>query len=51
MVDSKELCFMVSDDKANEDDNAIWVNSPFFTLALEKMFNDIWKDLQPVRVE
>ncbi len=49
IVDGKELVFMLADDKANEDDNAIWVNAPFFASALEKMFNDSWQKLAEIK--
>lgn len=51
LVDSKNLVFLVTDDKLNEDDHAIWVQTPFFASALEKMFNDIWQKLPEVKVE
>ena len=51
LVDSKHLVFMVTDDKMNEDDNAIWVQTPFFASALESMFNDIWQKLPEIKVD
>ena len=41
LVDGKDLVFLITDDKQNEDDHAIWVSTPFFASALDKMFNDI----------
>ena len=40
IIDSSHLVFMVSDDKdTNQDfDTGIWVTTPFFTSAFEKMF-------------
>ena len=45
MVDGKEITFMLSDDKdvhANYD-TGIWVNTPFFTAAVESMFQKEWE--------
>ncbi|MBI4158862.1 TrmB family transcriptional regulator [Candidatus Woesearchaeota archaeon] len=44
LIDGKEMLFMVLDDnKVHESyDTAIWVDSPFFTSALENMFNLSW---------
>ena len=48
LIDGKEILFMVlDDDKVHESyDTAIWVDSPFFTSALENMFNLSWNSLQ-----
>lgn len=48
LIDGKEMLFMVlDDDKVHESyDTAIWVDSPFFTSALENMFNISWNSLQ-----
>ena len=48
LIDGKEMLFMVlNDDKVHESyDTAIWVDSPFFTSALENMFNLSWNSLQ-----
>ena len=50
MADGKELIFMMMDDeKVHESyDTAIWVDSPFFTKALESMFDQTWNNLQKV---
>jgi len=40
IIDGKELLFMTNNGETHEDyDNGIWVNSKYFTQALEKMFN------------
>jgi|SRR3989338_492792 len=48
LIDGKEMLFMVlDDDKVHESyDTAIWVDSPFFTSALENMFILSWGSLQ-----
>lgn len=52
VVDSKDLVFMVLDDKEVHPtyDVGIWVNTPFFASALEQMFNAVWKDLKPAQL-
>ncbi len=49
VVDSKELVFMVLDDKEVHPtyDVGIWVNTPFFAKALDSLFDIAWKDLKP----
>ena len=49
VVDSKELIFMVLDDKEVHPtyDVGIWVNTPFFASALEKLFELAWKEMAP----
>jgi len=49
VVDSKELIFMVMDDKDVHPtyDVGIWVNTPIFASALEQLFELAWKDLKP----
>ncbi len=47
IVDSKELMFMVSEDKGihSEFDVGIWVNTGFFAQALQSMFDIKWNKL------
>ncbi len=49
VVDGKELIFMVLDDKEVHPtyDVGIWVNTPFFASALEKLFELAWKEMSP----
>jgi hypothetical protein len=44
IVDENEMIFTVSDDKDVHEnyDTAVWVNTPFFTKAMIKMFNNTW---------
>ena len=44
IVDNKEVMFIVTDDKDVHEtyDTAVWISSPFFTQALETMFNFTW---------
>ncbi len=47
VVDSKDLLFMIMDDKDVHPtyDVGVWVNTPFFAGALENLFNVAWKDM------
>ncbi len=49
VIDSKELTFMVLDDKDVHPtyDVGIWVNTPFFAAALEQLFELAWKEMKP----
>ncbi|MBI2110065.1 TrmB family transcriptional regulator [Candidatus Woesearchaeota archaeon] len=48
LVDEKELMFMVANDKdIHEDyDTGIWVSTPYFSGALNSMFNQVWNNMQ-----
>ena len=43
-VDSKDLVFMALDDKEVHPsyDLGIWVKTPYFTTAMDHMFNNVW---------
>ena len=45
IIDENEMMFTVSDDKNVHEsyDTAVWVNTPFFTKAMVKMFNNTWQ--------
>lgn len=45
IVDEREMIFAVADDKEVHEsyDTAVWVNTPFFTKAMVKMFNNAWQ--------
>ena len=49
IVDGKEIVFMIMDDKTVHPtyDVGIWVNSPFFSSALDSLFNTAWKSMKP----
>ncbi|MBN2421891.1 TrmB family transcriptional regulator [Candidatus Woesearchaeota archaeon] len=51
VVDSKELIFMVMDDKDVHPsyDVGIWVNTPFFASALEDLFELAWVDMETAK--
>jgi phosphatidylserine/phosphatidylglycerophosphate/cardiolipin synthase-like enzyme len=51
VVDSKDLVFMVLDDKDVHPtyDVGIWVNTPFFASAVENLFDSAWKNMKPVK--
>ena len=48
LVDGKEVIFMIMDDKDVHPtyDVGIWVNSPFFSSALQALFSIAWKSLK-----
>lgn len=48
LVDSTEIVFMIMDDQQVHPtyDVGIWVNTPFFTQALENLFDIAWNDLK-----
>ena len=49
IIDSKELMFMVLDDEEVHPtyDVGVWINTPFFASALDKLFDVCWKGLTP----
>ena len=51
IVDGKELIFMIMDDNSVHPtyDVGIWVNTPFFSSALENLFNIAWKSMKPAK--
>ncbi len=50
LVDGKEIIFMVMNDNDVHPtyDVGIWVNTPFFSSALQSLFDLAWKDMKPV---
>ncbi len=50
LVDGKEIMFMaLNDDEVHPSyDLGVWVNTPYFTTAMENMFQTCWKDFEPV---
>ncbi|MDP7476627.1 MAG: helix-turn-helix domain-containing protein [Candidatus Woesearchaeota archaeon] len=48
IVDGKEIIFMIMDDNSVHPtyDVGIWVNTPFFSSALEDLFNIAWKSMK-----
>ena len=51
IIDSKELMFMLLDDEKFHPnyDVGVWINTEFFSKALEQMFELAWKEMKPVR--
>ncbi len=51
IIDGKEITFMLLDDKQvhSNYDTAIWVNTPFFTSAIEAMFNKEWENQKALK--
>ncbi len=49
IVDKNELVFMMMDDSEVHPtyDVGVWVNTPFFSNALESMFDLAWKNMKP----
>jgi sugar-specific transcriptional regulator TrmB len=50
IVDKKEIVFMVLDDQKVHPtyDVGIWINTPFFSSALEELFELAWKEMKPL---
>ena len=53
IVDGKEIMFMVlnDDDVHPTYDVGIWANTPFFASAVDGMFDNVWKELEPASKE
>jgi hypothetical protein len=51
IVDGKEIIFMIMNDASVHPtyDVGIWVNTPFFSSALESLFNIAWKSMKPAK--
>lgn len=51
IIDSNQLMFMLLDDEKFHPnyDIGVWINTEFFALALEQLFDLAWKDMKPVR--
>ena len=51
VVDGEEIVFMVMDDSAVHPsyDVGIWVNTPFFSQALENLFELAWNEMVPAK--
>ena len=51
IIDSTQLMFMLLDDEKFHPnyDIGIWVNTDFFALALEQMFELAWNEMKPVK--
>lgn len=53
VVDGKEIIFMIMDDQEVHPtyDIGIWINSPFFSQAIENLFEIAWKSMKEVKVK
>jgi len=53
VVDGREIVFMVMDDADVHPtyDVGIWINTPFFSQALEDLFELAWKDMKKIKVK
>ncbi len=51
VVDGKELVFMILDDAEVHPtyDIGIWINTPFFSAALEELFELAWKEMKKLK--
>tara|TARA_Y100000310_G_scaffold121029_1_gene119800 strand:- start:6902 stop:7708 length:807 start_codon:yes stop_codon:yes gene_type:complete len=51
IIDSSQLMFMLLDDEKFHPnyDTGVWINTQFFSQALEQMFEIAWKDMKPVK--
>ncbi|MFH0936404.1 MAG: helix-turn-helix domain-containing protein [Candidatus Woesearchaeota archaeon] len=52
IIDSKDLVMMLEDDKSIHEnyDTAIWLKTPYFSTALENIFNHTWVNLPRVKL-
>ena len=44
IVDQEQVLFHLSDNQSGDDETAIWLNTPFFTGALNFLFNKVWNN-------
>ena len=53
VVDGREIIFMIMDDKEIHPtyDIGIWINSPFFSSAVDNLFDLAWKSMKEVKVK
>ena len=53
VVDGKEIIFMIMDDSEVHPtyDIGIWINTPFFSQAVENLFEIAWKGMKEVKVK
>ncbi len=53
VVDGKEIVFMIMDDEEVHPtyDIGIWINSPFFSSAIENLFDVAWKAMKEVKAK
>lgn len=51
IVDGNQLMFMLLDDEKFHPnyDVGVWINTEFFSGALENLFDNAWKDMKPVK--
>jgi len=51
IIDSNQLMFMLLDDEKFHPnyDIGVWINTPFFALALEQLFELAWKDMKCIK--
>jgi len=51
VIDSNQLMFMLLDDEKFHPnyDLGVWINTEFFAVALEQLFDLAWKEMKPVR--
>jgi HTH-type transcriptional regulator, sugar sensing transcriptional regulator len=53
VVDGKEIIFMIMNDMDVHPtyDIGIWINTPFFSQALENLFEIAWNSMEPVKIK
>lgn len=53
VVDGREIIFMIMDDQEIHPtyDIGIWINSPFFSLAISNLFEIAWKAMDGVKIK
>jgi len=53
VVDGKEIVFMIMDDQEVHPtyDIGVWINTPFFSSAIENLFEIAWKSMKELKVK
>ena len=51
IIDDEQILFMISDDNNVHEnyDTGVWVNTPYFTKALNTMFANTWSEMTPIK--
>lgn len=44
IVDQEQILFILAEEAGDDEESAIWLNTPFFTNAMTYLFNQVWKD-------
>lgn len=44
IVDQEQILFVLAEEAGDDDEMAVWLNTPFFTNAMSYLFEQIWRD-------